>query len=128
MPNIRDHDASIALRIQGSSINLGGYEKNPVILDKVGSDFNFSLYDLHWSTFEEHVKAAEELLPKLSSVGIKCTVCGPESFTPDHKPILGPDPRLIGLFHNWGYNSAGMMYSGGAGEQLTQWILHGRPD
>lgn len=47
---------------------------------------------------------------------------------PDHKPLLGPDPRLIGLFHNCGFNSAGMMFGGGCGEQLAKWIVHGRPE
>lgn len=41
---------------------------------------------------------------------------------------MGPDPRLIGLFHNCGYNSAGMMFGGGCGEQLAKWIVSGRPD
>lgn len=55
-------------------------------------------------------------------------VCGPETFTIDHKPIMGPDSRLIGLFHNCGYNSAGIMFGGGCSEQLAEWILHGRPE
>ncbi|XP_037027162.1 sarcosine dehydrogenase, mitochondrial-like [Bradysia coprophila] len=128
LPNIRDHDASIALRIQGETVCLGGYEKNPIILDHVENDSSFSLYDLDWETFDSHVDGAIELLPAFGSVGIKCTVCGPESFTPDHKPLLGPDPRLIGLFHNCGYNSAGMMFGGGCGEQLAKWIVSGRPE
>lgn len=110
MPNLRDHDASIYFRIQGSCICMGGYEWNPVILDRVAKDFNFGLYDLDWSTFESHVRGAQELCPAFATAGIKSTVCGPESFTPDHKPIMGPDPRLIGLFHNCGFNSAGMMF------------------
>ncbi|XP_055319034.1 sarcosine dehydrogenase, mitochondrial-like [Sitodiplosis mosellana] len=128
MPNVRDHDASIYFRIQGSSICMGGYERNPVILDSVAKDFNFGLYDLDWSTFESHVKGSEELCPVFATTGIKSTICGPESFTLDHKPIMGPDPRLIGLFHSSGYSSAGMMFGGGCGEQLAEWIIHGRPE
>lgn len=41
---------------------------------------------------------------------------------------MGPDRRLIGLYHNCGYNSAGMMFGGGCGEQLAKWIVHGRPE
>ena len=40
---------------------------------------------------------------------------------------MGPDPRLNGLFHNCGFNSAGMMLGGGCGEQAAEWILKGRP-
>lgn len=110
MPNVRDHDASIYFRIQGSSICMGGYERNPIILDRVAKDFNFGLYDSDWSTFESYVKSAEELCPAFAMAGIKSTICGPEAFTPDHKPIMGPDSRLIGLFHNCGFNSAGIMF------------------
>lgn len=127
-PNLRDHDASIVTRVQGSTMYLGGYEKNPIILDKVESDLTFGLYDLDWSTFDCHVDKAVELCPAFGEVGIKTTICGPETFTPDHKPLLGPDPRLIGLFHNCGYNSAGMMFGGGCGRQLADWIIHGRPE
>lgn len=82
LPNIRDHDAAIAFRIQGESVCLGGYEKNAIILDHVDRESRFSLYDLDWNTFDAHVEGAVELLPAFASVGIKCTVCGPESFTP----------------------------------------------
>lgn len=128
MPNVRDHDASLYFRIQGSSICMGGYETNPILLDRVANDFHFSLYDLDWSTFESHVKGAEDLCPAFGRAGVKSTVCGPESFTPDHKPLMGPDPRLDGLFHSCGYNSAGMMFGGGCGEQLANWIINGRPE
>lgn len=128
MPNVRDHDASIYFRIQGSSICMGGYETNPILLDSIPKDFHFGLYDLDWSTFESHVKGAEDLCPAFGKAGVKSTVCGPESFTPDHKPLMGPDPRMDGLFHNCGFNSAGMMFGGGCGEQLVHWIVHGRPE
>lgn len=128
MPNVRDHDASIYLRIQGSSICLGGYEENPILLNRVPKDQNFHLYDLDWSTFEQHVKGTDALCPAFSKAGVKTTICGPESFTPDHKPLMGPDPRLHGLFHSCGFNSAGMMFGGGCGEQLAHWIVHGRPE
>lgn len=128
MPNVRDHDASIYFRIQGESICLGGYERNPIILDSVARDFNFGLYDLDWSTFDNHIKTAEQLCPAMVTAGIKSTISGPESFTPDHKPIMGPDPRMIGLYHSCGFNSAGMMFGGGCAEQLVEWIVNGRPE
>lgn len=41
---------------------------------------------------------------------------------------VGEDPRLQGLYHGCGFNSAGMMLGGGCGEQLALWIINGRPD
>nr|CAG4634617.1 EOG090X014D [Alona affinis] len=56
------------------------------------------------------------------------TVSGPESFTPDHKPLLGEEPTLRGFYHGCGFNSAGMMFGGGCGWQLAKWVVQGRPD
>ncbi|XP_044012110.1 sarcosine dehydrogenase, mitochondrial [Aphidius gifuensis] len=128
MPNIRDHDSSIYLKVQGNSLHIGGYEPNPVILKSLPGDFSFCLYELDWTIFNVHVKSMIELIPKLSTTGIKSTVCGPESFTPDHKPIMGEDPRCNGFFYSCGYNSAGMMFGGGCGEQIASWIIDGRPE
>ncbi|XP_046739990.1 sarcosine dehydrogenase, mitochondrial isoform X1 [Diprion similis] len=127
-PNIRDHDRNMYFRIQGSSLCMGGYEPNPIILQSVPNDFNFGLYELDWNVFSTHIDGATELVPQFSTAGIRSTVCGPESFTPDHKPILGEDPRCMGFFHSCGYNSAGMMLGGGCGDQIAKWIIHGRPD
>lgn len=127
LPNVRDHDFSMYFRIQGQSICMGGYENNPILLDKVPEDFHFGLYDLDWSVFDTHIAGAVKLCPEFGKRGIKSTVCGPESFTPDHKPLMGPDPRLDGLFHSCGFNSAGMMLGGGCAEQLAEWVISGRP-
>lgn len=51
--------------------------------------FAFSLYELDWDVFGVHIDGAVKRCPILAQTGIKSTVCGPESFTPDHKPILG---------------------------------------
>ncbi|XP_062140877.1 sarcosine dehydrogenase, mitochondrial [Drosophila sulfurigaster albostrigata] len=128
LPNIRDHDYSTYFRIQGDAICMGGYEPNPILLDPVAKDFHFGLYELDWSVFETHVEGAHKLCPEYAKYGVKSTVCGPESFTPDHKPLMGPDPNVSGLMHNCGFNSAGMMFGGGCGEQMALWITKGQPD
>ena len=128
LPNVRDLDADVYFRMQGSSIAIGGYEQNPIMLDSVPENFSFGLYELDWNVFDTHLKSMTRLIPQLSTTGIKSTICGPESFTPDHKPIMGEDPQCYGLFHSCGYNSAGMMLGGGCGEQIAHWIINGRPD
>lgn len=35
MPNVRDHDASVYLRLQGDALSVGGYEANPVFWEEV---------------------------------------------------------------------------------------------
>uniref|UniRef100_A0A8D3DRX3 Sarcosine dehydrogenase n=1 Tax=Scophthalmus maximus TaxID=52904 RepID=A0A8D3DRX3_SCOMX len=104
MPNVRDHDASVYLRLQGDALSVGGYEQNPIFWD----EFAF--------------------IPNLEQTGIKSTVCGPESFTADHKPLMGEAPEVRGFFLGCGFNSAGMMLGGGCGRELAHWIIHGRPE
>ncbi len=59
--------------------------------------------------FSAHIDGAVNRVPKVGETGVKSTVCGPESFTPDHKPIMGEDAKVRGLYHGCGFNSAGLM-------------------
>ncbi|UYV82994.1 SARDH [Cordylochernes scorpioides] len=126
-PNIRDHDLSIYIKLQGDALAIGGYEPNPEFIDHVPDDFAFSLYELNWDVFGTHIEQAIHRIPVLKDTGIKSTVCGPESFTPDHKPLLGEDPVVRGFYHGCGFNSLGMNAGGGCGRELARWLVHGRP-
>ncbi|XP_039317395.2 sarcosine dehydrogenase, mitochondrial [Saimiri boliviensis] len=128
MPNVRDHDASVYLRLQGDALSVGGYEANPIFWEEVSDKFAFGLFDLDWEVFTQHIEGAINRVPVLEKTGIKSTVCGPESFTPDHKPLMGEAPELRGFFLGCGFNSAGMMLGGGCGQELAHWIVHGRPE
>src|SRR5690606_28102500 len=50
---------------------------------------------------------------------------GPESFTPDDRYYLGEAPEIKGYWVAAGYNSIGIVSSGGAGFALAQWINDG---
>ncbi|XP_074150150.1 sarcosine dehydrogenase, mitochondrial [Sminthopsis crassicaudata] len=126
--NVRDHDASVYLRLQGDALSVGGYESNPIFWEEVSDKFAFGLFDLDWDVFTQHIEGAINRVPVLEKTGIKSTVCGPESFTADHKPLMGEAPELRGFFLGCGFNSAGMMLGGGCGKELAHWIIHGRPE
>uniref|UniRef100_A0A6I8NGA3 Sarcosine dehydrogenase, mitochondrial n=1 Tax=Ornithorhynchus anatinus TaxID=9258 RepID=A0A6I8NGA3_ORNAN len=128
MPNVRDHDASVYLRLQGDALSVGGYESNPVFWEEVSDKFAFGLFDLDWDIFTQHIEGAINRVPVLERTGIKSTVCGPESFTADHKPLMGEAPEVRGFFLGCGFNSAGMMLGGGCGKELAHWIIHGYPE
>lgn len=55
-------------------------------------------------------------------------MCGPESFTPDHKPLVGPQPGVRGMFNACGFNSMGMMLGGGIGREVATWVTEGSPN
>ena len=51
MPNIRDHDASVYLKVQGDVLHIGGYENNPIFLEEVFKLFTRTKFKLKCSTF-----------------------------------------------------------------------------
>ena len=63
-----------------------------VFLFLLQDDFAFGLYDLDYDVFGCHLEAHINRVPAVGEVGIQSTVCGPESFTPDHKPLMGECP------------------------------------
>uniref|UniRef100_UPI00398F1D0D sarcosine dehydrogenase, mitochondrial isoform X3 n=1 Tax=Pristiophorus japonicus TaxID=55135 RepID=UPI00398F1D0D len=128
MPNVRDHDTSVYLRLQGDALSVGGYEPNPNFWEEVTDNFAFSLFDLDWEVFTQLIEGAINRVPALETTGVKSTVCGPESFTADHKPLMGEAPELRGFYLGCGFNSAGMMLGGGCGKELAHWVIHGRPE
>ena len=65
--------------------------------------------------------------PGLEGVGLRTFFCGPESFTPDVHPLLGPAPEVEGVFVAAGMNSLGILSGGGAGSVVAQWIVDGAP-
>ena len=127
LPNVRDHDLSVYLKTQGDSMAIGGYEQNPEFWNDVDPAFAFGLFDLDWETFGQNLEGHLQRCPAIERVGIKSTVCGPESFTPDHKPLVGPQPGVRGFFNACGFNSMGMMLGGGIGREVAAWIHDGSP-
>ncbi|CAO2587648.1 Sarcosine dehydrogenase, mitochondrial, partial [Lemmus lemmus] len=102
----------------------GGLTDFSMLPLQVSDKFAFGLFDLDWDVFTQHIEGAINRVPVLEKTGIKSTVCGPESFTPDHKPLMGEAPELRGFFLGCGFNSAGMMLGGGCGHELANWIAH----
>ena len=49
MPNIRDHDASVYLKLQGDCLHVGGYEVDPVLIEGVSEFF------IQWTIFNVNV-------------------------------------------------------------------------
>ena len=50
------------------------------------------------------------------------------TFAPDHRPFIGPDPELPGLFHVSGLGGFGMGTSAGVGELAASLLSGARPD
>ncbi len=88
---------------------------------------NFSFDELPCDA--EHLlpilNAAVKRVPALAHSGIRKFLNGPESFTPDGLPYLGPITDIEGLWVVAGFNSTGIQNGPGAGMAVAEWIMSG---
>ncbi|MEM6665156.1 MAG: FAD-dependent oxidoreductase, partial [Pseudomonadota bacterium] len=91
----------------------------------ISEDFCFDQLPEDFEHFEPILEDAVNRLPLLADAGIHTFFNGPESFTPDDRYYLGEAPELTGYWVAAGYNSIGIVSSGGAGMALAQWMNDG---
>lgn len=93
----------------------------------ISKDFCFDSLPFDFGQFEEILEKATKRVPILEKTGIQLFFTGPESFTPDNIYLLGETSEVDGLFCACGFNSAGILSSGGVGKALASWIVDGHP-
>jgi 4-methylaminobutanoate oxidase (formaldehyde-forming) len=106
---------------------LGAFEPvaKPWGMDGIREDFCFDQLPEDMDHFEPILEMGVNRMPMLATAGIHTFFNGPESFTPDDRYYLGEAPELSGYWMATGYNSIGIVSSGGAGMALAQWINDG---
>ena len=126
-PIVRDLDGGIYLKADAGKLVLGGFEPKAKPWNPQGPDGDRAFLELpeDWDQFEPFMHAGLRRVPALERAGIRRFMNGPESFTPDTRPLLGESPFLHGFFVAAGFNSTGMMSSAGAGRAMAQWIAGG---
>jgi 4-methylaminobutanoate oxidase (formaldehyde-forming) len=126
---IEDPDRYGYYRPEGDGMLVGLFEPvaAPWSLDGVPGDASFSTLPPDWERLEPFLGPAIDRIPSLHDVGVRLLFCGPESFTPDVHPMLGPAPELDGYFVAAGLNSLGILLGGGVGNVVAQWIVDGVP-
>lgn len=93
----------------------------------IPEDFCFDSLPEDFDHFEPILEMALKRVPALENTGIQLFFNGPESFTPDDRYLLGETPEVDGLFCACGFNSVGILSSGGVGKALASWIRDGHP-
>ena len=126
-PIVRDLDGGIYLKADAGKLVLGGFEPKAKPWDPQGPDGDRPFLELpeDWEQFEPFMRAGLERVPALEHAGVRHFMNGPESFTPDTRPLLGESPYLDGFYVAAGFSSTGMMSSAGAGRAMAQWIAGG---
>ncbi len=129
LPVVEDPDTYGYIRPEGDGMLVGLFEPvaAPWSLDGVPDTFAFGTLPPDWERMEAFLGTAMSRVPSLSDIGIRTFFCGPESFTSDVHPLLGPAPELDGYFVAAGLNSLGILLGGGVGNVLANWIVGGTP-
>ena len=100
-------------------------EAKPWGHEGIPEDFCFDTLPEDLDHIAPYLQLAFERYPALAHTGIQLFFNGPESFTPDDRYLLGETPEVKDLFTACGFNSVGILSSGGVGKALAEWIRDG---
>lgn len=127
LPVLRVPDECAYYKEDAGKMMLGAFEPvaKPWGMDGIPEEFEFDQLPEDFDHFEPILEQAINRMPMLGEAGIHTFFNGPESFTPDDRYYLGECPELRGMWVAAGYNSIGIVSSGGAGMALSQWINDG---
>lgn len=129
LPVLRVPDECAYYKEDAGKLMLGAFEPRAKPWGEGGipEDFVFAELPADLDHFAPVLEAGIARMPLLARAGIRTFFNGPESFTPDNRHYLGPAPGLQGYWVAAGYNSIGIVSSGGAGWALAEWIVRGAP-
>ena len=135
MPIVEDPDLFAYYRDEMGGLMLGLFEPvgKPWGGPKRGGasgipeGFSFGEIPPDWERMMPHLELAMKRIPVSESAGVHKFFCGPESFTPDMGPLMGEAPELKNYFVAAGFNSLGILFGGGAGKVIAQWMVDGLP-
>ncbi|TNF86472.1 MAG: FAD-dependent oxidoreductase [Gammaproteobacteria bacterium] len=127
LPALRDPDGGFYAKPEPGALAIGGWEKaTPAVNPVEGFPWENErfLFDGDFDRIEEYFEPALRRLPILAELGVRTIVNGPIPISPDGEPIMGPVPGLANFYAACAFTS-GIAASGGAGEAMANWILHG---
>ncbi len=129
LPVLRVPDECAYYKSDAGKMMLGAFEPKakPWGMAGIPESFEFDALPEDFDHFQPILEMAMARMPMFQSAGIHTFFNGPESFTPDDRYYLGEAPELGGYWVAAGYNSIGIVSSGGAGMALAQWMEDGVP-
>ena len=129
LPIVEDPDLFAYYREEMGGLMLGLFEPvaGPWGMKGIPEDFSFGEINPDWDRMMPYIEKAMERIPVAKDAGVHKFFCGPESFTPDMGTLMGEAPELKNYFVAAGFNSLGILFGGGAGQIMAQWIVDGLP-
>ena len=130
MPVVRDPRSSCYYRREIDSLLVGPYERADAVTygtDGIDWDLHFHLTPPDHDVLMPWLELAAERIPVFGEAGIKQTISGPITHTPDGGFLMGPAPGLRNYWMCVGA-SIGITQGPGAGKYLAQWMVHGQTE
>jgi len=116
-------------REEVGGILLGCFDTDANVIDvsSLPDTFSFALFNENWDKFAPYLEAAVDFFPAFYNAPIRSFVNGPEAFTPDGNPFIGPAKDVEGLWLCTGMNSHGVTISGGTGHIVADLLAGTEP-
>ncbi len=127
LPLLEDPHSYAYFREEVGGLLVGLFEPDaaPWHLDMIPDNFAFGEIEPDWDRVAPHLERAFARVPSAANAGIRKLFCGPESFTPDLAPLVGPTAELQNCWVAAGLNSLGILNGPGIGMALAHWIVEG---
>jgi len=128
LAGVIDFKGEIYTRQEGNGLLLGTYERagQPWAPQSTPWDFGHELLEPDFDRISPSLEVACKHFPAFKKAGIKQTINGPFTFSPDGNPLMGP---VQGLNNFWCACAvmAGFSQGGGVGLALANWMVEGDP-
>jgi dimethylglycine dehydrogenase len=127
-PVLRDPERMFYVREAEGGLLLATFDHEPrAWVETVPEDFHRRLFEPDEPRARDAMRAAEVRIPALRGAGIARVMHGPDAYTPDGRCLMGPVPGVRNLFVLAGFSIFGVVFGGGAGAYLAEWIVEGQP-
>ena len=128
-PITRVVDANVYIRPEKGGLMLGGYEPDPLQMDmtKTGHGFTIDNLPLDEDVLRDLARNIEAQFPVFRDAPLQELRGGLPTMTADGEHVLGPAPRLPGLWIIGGCCVGGLSTAPALGALLAEWITDGRP-
>ena len=127
-PVVRVTDASCYLRPEEGGYLYGFFEPDPTSYDpELPAAFRTAEIEEPVQVMEEARERLAPIFPVLEDLGIAAYKRGLTTFAPDGAYLIGPVPRVEGLFAATGCAALGIAGSAAVGSWLAGWISRGDP-
>ncbi len=130
LPVLEDPSSYGYFREEVGGLMIGLFEPlcAPWKVEGIPQDFSFAEIPPDWDRMAPYLEKAMSRVPLSMKIGIQKFFCGPESFTPDLRPVMGESPEVKNYFVAAGLNSIGILTGGGIGRMMAHWIINGTSD